>query len=162
MFRNPHVRCILERNRVRLNKPTGLITPVSVKFEPSFNLYKNSTDYFTSTQSESFYSTTDSISHSTLPESSTTSSEDIVNETSIILNYDITSKTTSSNTITTEPTTQESVTPAITTVGATDKMSMNVLTEVASTETTSLEELTTFAPVSSTTEVNPIISEDLK
>ena len=161
MFRNPHVRCILERNRVRLNKPTGLTTPVSVKFEPSFNLYKNSTDYFTSTQGESFYSTTDSISHSTLPESSTTSSEDIVNETSItILNNDITSKTTSSDTITKEPTTQESVSPAITTVGATEKM--NVLTEVASTETTSLEKLTTSAAVSSTTEVNPIISEDLK
>ena len=134
---------------------------MSVKFEPSFNLYKNSTDYFTSTQGESFYSTTDSISHSTLPESSTTSSEDIVNETSItILNNDITSKTTSSDTITKEPTTQESVSPAITTVGATEKM--NVLTEVVSTETTSLEKLTTSAAVSSTTEVNPIISEDLK
>ena len=161
MFRNPHVRCILERNRVRLNKPTGLTTPVSVKIEPSFNLYKNSTDYFTSTQGESFYSTTDSISHSTIPESSTTSSEHIVSETSItILNNDITSKTTSSDTITKEPTTQESVSPAITTVGATEKM--NVLTEVASTETTSLEKLTTSAAVSSTTEVNPIISEDLK
>ena len=130
---------------------------MSVKFEPSFNLDKNSTEYFTSTQGELFYSTTDSISHLTIPESSTTLSEDIVSEASItILNNDIMSETTSSNTITTEPTTQESVFSAITTVGATDKMAMNVLTEVPSTETTSLEKLNTFAPVS-TTEVNATI-----
>ena len=123
-----------------------------------YNLDKNSTDYLTSTQEESFYSTTNSISHSTLVGSSTTSSENIVSETSItILNNDITRGTTSSDTLTTKPTTQESLFHAvsqITTVPITDTTTEQIFTESALTESapTTLASLSTMTITSSALE----------
>ena len=121
-----------------------------------YNLDKNSTDYLTSTHEES--STTNSMSPSTLVESSTTSSENIVSETSItIFNNDITRGTTSSDTMTTKPTTQESVFHAvsqITTVPITDTTTEQIFTESALTESapTTLASLSTMTITSSALE----------
>ena len=104
------------------------------------------------------------MSPSTLVESSTTSSEDIVSETSItIFNNDITRGATSSDTMTTKPTTQESVFHAvsqITTVPITDTtteqiFTESVLTESASTTLASLStmSITSLALEALTTEV---------
>ena len=132
-----------------------------------FNLDKNSTDYLTSTQEKTLYSTTRSILHSTLAESSTTSSEDIVSETSVtIVNNDVTSERTSSDTITTQSTTEEQVFPyvsEITTEAITHTMTAQIITDGASIETTTFEESTTLVSVRTTsittTELETVTTE---
>lgn len=103
----------------------------------------------TSTQGESFYSTTNSISHSTLVESSTTSPDEIVSETAVtVLNNDITRGATSSDTMATKPTTQESLFHAVSqiiTEPITDTTTEQIFTESELTESTTLASLSTTA-----------------